>query len=372
MTLGDMGAEVVKVEPLDGEDARTLPPFVNGESAFFASVNRNKRGVALDFRRPEGLAVLDRLVANADVVIHNFPPPVRDRLGLSYERLRAVRDDVIVCSVSAFGERGPARDKIGLDLVFQAMGGIMSVTGEPNGPPLKAGVPLADVTAGLLVAHGATLALFARDRGHGGQHVRVALIDGVLTLQSVLAPIYLCSGQDPSRLGNDSPFTAPNAVFDTADGGRVAIAVPSDRIFARFAAAIDRPELAADARFTDNAGRVAHRQALATELEEVFAARPLAAWVELLETAGVPAGPVRNYGEVFTDPQVDANDMLVEIDHPIAGRMVTVGMPIKLDATPGQIRRPPPTLGQHTEEVLAEAGVRPDEIGRLRLAALIR
>lgn len=366
MMLGDMGAEVVKVEPIGGEDARFIPPFTAGESALYTSLNRNKRGVALDFTKPEGLSLLYQMIDRADVVIHNFRPDVRDRLGLSYETLREGRPNLILCSLSAFGEDGPYRTKAGVDLIFQAMGGIMSVTGEPEGQPMKAGPTVADATAGMLLAYGAVLALYARAGGQGGQHVRLALIDGVLTLQIPLAGMYFATGQNPPRFGNHSPFTAPNAAFRCADGADVVVTVFSSKFFRRFANAIGRADLADDPRFDSNPKRMENRDALSAEIDPIFRTRPAAEWVKILEDADIPVGPINRYSEVFSDPQILHNQMVVEAEHPVAGPLRMVGLPVKLDGTPGSVRRVAPTLGQHSDEVLQELGLGLSDVDRLR------
>jgi formyl-CoA transferase/CoA:oxalate CoA-transferase len=371
MMLGDMGAEVVKVEPITGEDARFIPPFTNGESALYTSLNRNKRGVALDFTKPEGLDALYRLIDRADVVIHNFRPDIRDRLGLSYETLCERKPDIILCSLSAFGETGPYRTKAGVDLIFQGLGGVMSVTGEPDGRPMKAGPTVADATAGMLLAYGTTLALYARAQGRGGQHVRIALIDGVLTLQIPRAGMYFATGENPPRFGNHSPFTAPNAAYRTQDGTDVVVTVFSNKFFRRFAEAVGRPELADDPRFSSNPKRIENRDDLNAEIEPLFLTRPGAEWIKLLEEADIPVGPINTYSEVFTDPQILHNEMVVEHDHPAVGSLRMVGIPIKLDGTPGEIRCAAPTLGQHSDEVLSELGFDAADVARLRADGIV-
>jgi crotonobetainyl-CoA:carnitine CoA-transferase CaiB-like acyl-CoA transferase len=366
MMLGDMGADVVKVEPPTGEDTRFLPPFTGGESAVYTSVNRSKRGIALDFTQPDGLEVLYRLVDRADVVIHNFRPDLRDRLGLSYDTLRARKHDIIVASLSAFGETGPYRTKAGVDLIFQGMGGIMSVTGEPEGRPMRAGPSIADATAGMLLAYGVTLALYAKAAGQGGQHVRLALIDGVLALQTPLAGMHFVTGDNPSRLGNHNQFSEPNGAFRTQDGSDIVVTVFSDKIFRRFVDVIGRPELARDPRFESNPQRIEHRDALSAEIEPVFLTRTAIEWRTLLEEADIPVGPINTYQEVFSDPQVLHNEMVVEREHPAAGHLKMVGIPVKLDGTPGEIRRVAPTLGEHSDEVLAELGLDASRIAALR------
>lgn len=371
MMLGDMGAEVIKVEPTSGEDARFIPPFVADESALFTSLNRNKRGVALDFTKPEGLDILYRLIDRSDVVIHNFRPDIRDKLGLSYDLVRERKADIILCSLSAFGETGPYRTKPGVDLIFQGMGGVMSVTGAPDGSPMKAGPTVADATAGMLLAYGATLALFARERGRGGQHLRIALLDGVLTLQIPLAGLYFATGVDPGRLGNRSPFTAPNAAFPTKDGTQVVTTIPSNKFFRKFADAVGRPDLLDDPRFDTNPHRMANSDALDAEIAPIFLTRTSGEWIDILEKADIPVGPVNQYTQVFSDPQILHNEMVIEREHPTVGLLRMVGIPVKLDGTPGEVRRVAPTLGQHSDEVLAELGVATQDLVRLRAEGLL-
>lgn len=368
MLLADMGARVIKVEqPGKGDDTRAWgPPFVGGESAYFLSINRNKESVTLDFKQKAGRAVLDGLIAKADVVVENFRPGAMKRLGLDYETLTRTRPALVYASISGFGQHGPKRDRPGYDAVVQAEGGLMSITGSADGPPYRLGVAIADLVAGLLAAQGITLALFARQRTGRGQHVDVAMLDGVAALLSYQAGIFFATGEAPPRMGNRHPTIAPYETFAAADGEFV-LAVGNDDQFRRFCAVAGLSRLASDDRFATNPGRVQHYDLLRSELAPVLRRRPRAVWIEELTGAGVPCGAVRDVREVLTDPHLEARRMVETVEHAHAGMLKTLGVPIKLSDTPGRVRTAPPSLGQHTASVLRhDLGVTDSEIERLR------
>jgi crotonobetainyl-CoA:carnitine CoA-transferase CaiB-like acyl-CoA transferase len=372
MLLADMGARVIKVEqPGRGDDTRAWgPPFVQGESAYFLSINRNKESVTLDFKRAEGRAVLDRLLATADVVVENFRPGTLARQGLDYASLAAIHPSLIYCSISGFGQNGPKRDRPGYDAVVQAEGGLMSVTGAADGPPYRLGVAIADLVAGLLAAQGVTLALFARTRTGRGQHVDISMLDGVAALLSYQAGIFFATGDAPKRMGNRHPTIVPYETFEASDGEFV-LAVGTDEQFRRFCGVAEARALAADERFATNPGRVQNYAVLRPLLADILRRRTRSEWIESLTAAGVPCGSVRDVREVLTDPHLDARRMIEVVEHAAVGTMRVLGVPIKLSDTPGRVRTAPPTLGQHTSTVLRGVGVTDQEIDALRGSGVI-
>jgi formyl-CoA transferase len=372
MMLADMGADVLKVEiPGRGDDSRAWgPPWAGTESAYYLSANRNKRSITLNFRTEGGRRVLLDLVRRADVFVENFIPGSLDRLGLGYEDLKKVNPGLVYCSVSGYGYDGPYATRPGYDFIAQAEGGIMSVTGEPEGPPMKVGVAIADITTGMFAAAAILAALRHRDRTGQGQRVEVSLLESVVGWLANVAMNYLVSGELPRRYGNAHPNVVPYQPFATSDGW-VAIGVGNDAQFRRFCDVIGRPELADDPRFRTNSDRVINRDVLIPILEEIFKSRTTDEWIEALTAAELPCGPINTLDRVFRHPQVLHRRMVEEIDHPTAGRIKLVGIPYKFSATPLAIRRHPPTLGEHTEEVLRELGYSEAEVAALRAEGAI-
>jgi crotonobetainyl-CoA:carnitine CoA-transferase CaiB-like acyl-CoA transferase len=367
MLLADMGARVIKVErPGDGDETRAWgPPFVAGESAYFLGINRNKESLTLDFKQPDGRRIVDRLLERSDVLVENFRPGTLARLGLDYESLRPDHPRLIYASISGFGQTGPRRHQPGYDAVIQAEGGLMSVTGDPDGPPFRVGVAIADIVAGLLAAQGIILALYARDRTGRGQLVDVGMLDGVVSLLSYHASMYLTTATRSGRLGNRHATIAPYDTFSAADGDFF-LAVGNDEQFRRLCAAAGLPGLNDEAAFATNPARVVNHAELRRRLTPVLQAHPRAHWIEVLTNAGVPCGAVREVPEVLGDPQVLARNMVEAVEHATAGTLKVLGVPIKLSDTPGSVRTAPPTLGQHTSAVLGELGLNETDIARLR------
>jgi len=355
MTLADLGADVVKVEqPGSGDDTRQWgPPFQGAEAAYFLAVNRNKRSVALDLKSAEGLAAVRQLAAEADVLVENFRPGTAARLGLGYEDVAAVNPRIVYASISGYGQTGPDALRPGYDAIAQARSGLMSVTGEPDGPPVRVGVSATDLTAAMWALVGILAALVEREGSGRGQWVDISLLDGQVSWLTYVASGYFASGEVPRRYGSAHPTIAPYQAFATSDG-EVMLAVGNDSMWRRFAPAAGLGELVDDPRFTTNPDRVRHRAHLIPLVAAALATRTTQEWISTLDAAGVPAGPVQTVDEVMADEQVLARGMVLQTEHPTAGPLQMVGCPVRMSATPPQLRLPPPLLGQHTAEVLAE------------------
>jgi crotonobetainyl-CoA:carnitine CoA-transferase CaiB-like acyl-CoA transferase len=372
MYLADMGADVVKVESPDGGDAsRTAYRAPRGaDSPIFITVNRNKRSVAIDLSRPEGHAVFLRLASRADVVIEAYRGGVAERLGIDYGRLASVNPRLVYCSLSAFGPEGPWREKPGLDMLVQAMGGLMAVTGEPGGGPVLCGTPIVDTMGALMAGQGIVTALLHRERTGEGQRVDVSLLNGMLLAHAARLPLFWASGEEPGRHGSAHAHLAPFQAFQARDGW-IYVAVWVDRLWPPFCAAIGREPLATDPCFASRDDRLRHRQALTAILEPLFRERTVEEWMARLETRDVLCAPVNSYKDLEHDPQIRASGMIVEQEHPVAGRVRTLGPPILFEKTPGRIRTPAPALGEHTDAVLQEAGLGPGDLARLRQARVV-
>lgn len=361
--LGDLGADVVKVEkPGEGDDTRTWgPPYLKDhsggdttESSYYLSANRNKRSITLDFTTPEGRTLARRLIGEADVLVENYKAGTLARYGLGYEQLRGDYPRLVYGSITGFGQTGPYAARPGYDFLIQGMGGIMSLTGDPAGDPQKVGVAVADLMTGMYAAVAILAALRHRDATGQGQHIDLALLDTQVAWLSNAGQYYLTSGAVTPRMGNAHPTIVPYEVFPCADG-HVVLAVGNDAQFARFCAAAGCPELADDPRFATNAARVRHRADLVPPIRAIMARRSMAQWLEGLEQAQVPCSPINRIDQVFADPQVQARGMDITLPHPLSAEPLhLIGSPIRLSETPVSYRRPPPTLGQHTDEVLRE------------------
>ncbi len=362
MMMADLGADVIKVESPAGDDTRRWgPPWVNGESAYFTCTNRNKRGIVLDFRREPDREIVRRLVADADVVVENFRVGTMEKWGLGYEdELRELNPGLVYCSITGYGRSGPAAPLPGYDPIIEAVGGFMSINGEENGRPLKVGVAVIDIITGCQAAFSIVSALVHRERTGQGQRVDLSLFETSLSALANQASAYLMGGVIHPRLGNAHPHIVPTDTYETRTGP-VMVCVGNDHQFARLCNLLGAPELPSDPRFTGNPERVTHRHELGAVLSELFAPLDGREFAERAAAAGVPLAPVLELDEVFEQPQVAARDMVIEFDHPTVGRMRQVGFPFKFGSTPAQLRYPPPLFGQHTEEVLAEIGVLPDD-----------
>jgi formyl-CoA transferase len=373
MFLGDLGADVVKVEqPGVGDDTRGWgPPFSGGESAYFLCVNRNKKSLTVDLKSDRGIALIRQLAERADVLIENFRPGAMDRFGLGDKDLRRANPKLVYASLSGFGADGPMADIPGYDLIVQAWGGLMSITGTAESGPLKVGVAIIDLVAGLMLGKAIVAALYAREKIGVGQKVDTSLLEAEVAGLINAGSNYLISGKIPGRWGNAHPTIVPYQSFQTADGFLV-IGVASEGIWKRFCAAIGKAELADDPRFLKNADRVEHRQELIAILAAIFKSGSTENWLSVLNKGDVPCAPVQTIDQVFAAPQVLHREMLVEVGHPTAGTLKMAGVPVKFSTTPAAVRLPPPLLGQHNDEVLSSwLGMNSAEIDQLKKANVI-
>lgn len=366
MLLADMGADVIKIEkPNGGDDTRRMgPPFIDTESAAFLAMNRNKRSIVLNFKEQSGVEAMKTLVKDADIVIENYRTGTMDRLGLGYEDLRKINPGIIYCSISGFGRTGPYANRGGFDLVAQGMSGLMSITGVPNSPPVKVGVPIADMNAGMFATYGILTAYINKLRTKKGQYLEISLLEAAIAYTVWESAGYFATGDIAEPLGSSHRNSAPYQALKTKDG-HINIGAPNQSNWERFANAIERSDLIAKDEFKDNANRLVNRELLEVELELTLTTKGSAEWLEVLEKSGVPAGPILNVSEVWNDPQVQARNMEVTLDHPAAGKITNIGLAAKLYSTPGRITKPAPLLGQHTREVLLNAGYSKGKINAL-------
>ena len=373
MMLADMGADVAKVErPGAGDDTRGYgPPFVGGESTYFMSINRNKRGMTLNLKHEQGLKILRDMLETADVVVENFRPGLMESFGYGYEAVREINPRLIYCSISGYGGTGPDAALPGYDLIIQGEGGIASLTGDRDGPPFKVGTSQADIIAGMMACQGILLALIARERTGRGQKVDIGMLDCQVALLTYQAGIYFATGESPTRIGNRHPSIVPYETFECRDG-YLNVACGNESIWRRFCDAAGLEELPGDPRFRSNADRVKHADALRAVLGPAMAERTTAEWIEALRSAGVPAGRIDTVQDVCEHPQVISRDMVVELEHPKAGPIRVTGVPVKLSDTPGAVHSPPPLLGQHTEDVLSDwLGMSGTEVAELRRQEIV-
>jgi CoA:oxalate CoA-transferase len=354
MMLADNGANVVKIEPPKvGDDSRAFGPFVGKESAYFMSLNRNKRSIALNFKRQEEIDLFRELVKKADVVLENYRPGTMEKFGLGYDELKKIKPDLVYAACSGFGHSGPYMLKPAYDIIVQAMGGVMSITGSEGGEPTRIGASLGDIIAGIFTAWGVMLALYHREKTGEGQKVDVGMLDcQVAILENAIAR-YVTSGAVPGPLGNRHPSITPFSAF-TAKDGHIIVGAGNDRLWTKLCQELGCAELLSDERFSSNGNRTNNVKALAEILNKVFITKTIAEWMKALEAAGLPCAPINTVDKVVNDPQVKARDMIVEVEHPIAGKLKMPGVPVKLSATPGAVENPAPLLGEHTAEILKE------------------
>jgi len=356
MVLGDLGADVIKVEPPEGDETRGWgPPFAEGESAYYLCVNRNKRDIVIDLKTDDGKRILRELALQSDVLVENFRPGTLEKFGLDFETLHELHPRLIYCSITGFGQTGSMKDRPGYDFMIQALGGLMSITGEPEGEPMKTGVAVVDLFAGQNAIIAILAALQARILTGCGQHLDISLFDSQLGWLANVASNYLISGNLPKRHGNAHPNIVPYQSFQASDGW-FAIAVGNDKQFEGLCGVIGKLELGNDPRFAKNSGRVENRDELIPLLKSVFATRSVSEWLDTLERAEIPCGPINNFEQVFSMPNVKEREMLVKMNHPTIGELPLVGSPLKMSDTPVEYRLPPPLMGEHTEEVLRELG----------------
>ena len=365
MNLADMGADVIKVEPPTGEDMRRGSVGRHGHSGTFVTINRSKRGITVDLKQPAGVEIVHRLVKTADVFVQNYRPGAAARLGVDYDTLAALNPRLIYCSISGFGSTGPYAARGGYDLIAQGMSGIISVTGDEDGAPAKAGVPVSDLAAGLFGAYGILCALEHRERTGQGQFVDTSLLEAAMALTVWEATEYWATGRTPRPLGSAHRLAAPYQALRASDGW-FTVGANNDRLFQALCAAIGRPDLGADSRFGSAHDRMTNRETLIADIEKTTAAAPRSHWLARLDAAGVPAGPINTYAEALADPHALARDMIVDLDHPGAGPIKALGVPVKLSDTPGAVDRAAPLLGQDNAAVLTELGYSASEQRALR------
>ena len=374
LMLGDYGADVIKIEmPGSGDDTRKWgPPFIGEESAYFLSVNRNKRSLTLNLRDEKAQQVFLKLAADADVVVENFTPGVMGRFNLDYDTVKQVNPGVVYCSISGFGATGPYQSRPAYDQIMQGISGIMSITGDLGGDPQKVGIAVADIGAGMWAAFAIMTALFHRARSDGkGQNIDLSMLDSQVAWMTYQAGYYFATGQAPQRLGAAHPTLVPYQAFMGKDGKYFNVAVGSDRLWDRFCQGIDRMDLHENPNYIDNGARVNHRSELVPLLQEFFLARDADDWVTDLQAVSVPAGPINDLADVFSDPQVIHREMLLEMTHPTLGVIKQTGLPIKFSETPGGLDKPPPLLGEHNGEILTSLGYSTSEVENMVAAGVI-
>jgi crotonobetainyl-CoA:carnitine CoA-transferase CaiB-like acyl-CoA transferase len=371
MMLGDMGADVIKIEePERGDETRSWTPFWNGESTQFLSFNRNKRSLSLNLKEPEAVQIVLALARDADVMIESFRAGTLSRMGLGYQDVHRINPAIIYCSISGYGRTGPLAAKPGYDLLIQGYSGLMSLTGEPDGLPLRVGFSLVDLFTGMMAYGAIVTALFHRHQTGQGQWLEASLLDGQVATMSYHATGYFATGVVPHRMGSGHPSLVPYQTFPAADGFFI-VGCANQGLWERLCKAIGKPDLMEDPRFKTNDDRVAHRAECVATLSDMFCTRPMAEWVEMISQAGVPCGPINRVSEVVHDPQVLAREMIVAVPHPTVPDLRMPNSPLKLMETPSSIRRPPPLLGQHNQEVLTELGYSPQQIAALRRKGVI-
>ena len=373
LMLGDYGADVVKIElPGTGDDTRSWgPPFIGEESAYFLSINRNKRSLTLNFKEPEAIEIFLQLVQKADVVVENFTPGVMRRFGLDYPAVKSANPQIIYCSISGFGQDGPYQNRPAYDQIMQGVSGLMSITGEADGDPQKVGIAVSDIGAGMWAAFAVMTALHHRERTGEGQYIDISMLDAQVSWLTYQAAYYFVNNEPPQRLGAAHPTLVPYQAFMSQDGKYVNVAVGSERIWDRFCEGIDWADLKTNPEFALNGDRVRNRATLVPMLQEYFLTKPASHWVEVLQAVNVPAGPINDLADVFSDPQVLHRQMLLEMPHPTLKSIKQTGLPLKFSATPGGLDRHPPLLGEHNQEILKDLGYSAAAVERLAEQSII-
>jgi len=373
LMLGDNGADVIKIEiPGSGDDTRKWgPPFIGDESAYFLSINRNKRSLTLNLQDPKAQEVFMKLAKDTDVVVENFTPGVMERFGLGYEAVKAVNPNVIYCSISGFGQDGPYKSRPAYDQIMQGVGGLMSITGKPDGEPQKIGIAVTDIGAGMWSAFAITTALHHREKTGEGQYIDISMLDAQVAWLTYQAAYFFANDEPPKRMGAAHPTLVPYQAFMCNDGKYINVAVGSERIWERFCQGMKREDLKDHPDYAVNSVRVAHRGAIVSMLQEIFLTRPVAEWVADLQAVNVPCGPINDLADVFADPQVLARDMYQEMPHPTLGTIKQTGLPIKFSRTPGGLDRHPPLLGEHNQEILSSLGYSDADVQSLKDGSVI-
>lgn len=372
MNLGDMGADVIKVEePASGDETRQWSPYWDGESCFYLAVNRNKRDIAVNLKHPRGIEIIKKLAAKADVMIESFRAGTADKMGLGYADISAINPRIVYCAVSGFGRSGPLANKAGYDLMVQAYSGLMSMTGEPGGTPLRIGFSLVDITCGWIAYAGIMTALYQRERTGAGQYVEAALLEGMVAAASYHILNFLGTGVNPGPLGQGHPSLAPYQMFPTRDG-RVMLGAANDGLWKKFCDVIERADLAAEQRFRTNRDRVENRQALIQVLEDLFRGKTTQEWVDLLEGAGIPNSPVNSIADLVNDSQVISRQMIVDVPHPSVSGLRAPASPLRLSKGAASVRRHPPANGEHTLEILRELGYMDGDVAALEASGAVR
>ena len=373
MMLGDYGADIIKIElPGTGDDTRHWgPPYIGEESAYFLSVNRNKRSMTLNLKHPQGKDIFFDLAKRSDVILENFTPGVVSRLGIDYATVRGVNPSIVYCSISGFGQTGPYKGKSAYDQVMQGISGVMSLTGDPDGHPIKVGIALTDIGAGMLAAFAIVTALHHSNLKGSGQYIDISMLDLQASWLTYQAGYYFATGSPPNRVGTAHPTLAPYQTFTDQDGKTFIVAIGSERLWTNFCKAMKREDLANAPEYATNSQRVKNRFSLERTLQTEFDKKPVSFWIQTLEHEGIPCGPINSVVDVFNDPQVNARDMVIEIQHPTLGAIKQTGIPIKFSDTKGSIDRHPPLLGEHTSEILMDLGFSAAKIKTLKKEQVI-